>query len=284
MRTLIVGGSSLVGTTLAAGRFDLGDMVTAGRTGADIPFDLRNDHPPDTGDLRVDTVILTAADFGGPSDDDLSRATRANVSGSITACRLALQLAAKHVVLVSSVSATYEAGDDYYGSYSLTKRQSEDSVAFFCNERGLRLTTLRPTALYDTSGWGRQHQRLLYAIVDNARSGGTFTFAGAADPERNFLHVDDFARVIELVVRGAVTGTYTCAHPRSHTLTEIAQLANDAFATGATHRFDATLPDIASLPHIERSDIYERISFTPQIGLASGFELMRDASSQDVSS
>jgi nucleoside-diphosphate-sugar epimerase len=276
VRTLIIGSTSAIGEAIANELADLGAVRTAGRRDADFEFDLAEPINSLPSAETFEVAVLVAADFGGPHDDDFIRATSVNVVGSLAACRLAHNAGVRHFVLISSVSATYVPGDSYFGIYSLSKRQSEEVVAFYCQQQEMTLTIIRPTGVYDTAGRCRSHQGLFYGIVDRASTGDDFTINGSVDPQRNYLHVSDLARIVRRVVEVGQPGTYTCSHPESATIGQIAALAYKVFANGGAIRFDSSKPDIPATPPLPASDLYDDLSTWPSVSLQDGLCQIRD--------
>ena len=252
--TLIVGSTSVIGGAIASELKALGQVRTAGRRNADIAFDLTQPDFRAAAGKTFDVAVFVAADFGGSTDEDFTRATEVNVVGALAACRLASAVGVAHFVLISSISATYVPGDSYFGIYSLTKRLAEDVVAFYCQQRNITLTILRPTAIYDAEGRCRAHQGLLYGIVDCARVGSDFIINGSADPQRNYLFVTDFARIVRRVIETARAGTYACTHLDSLSIAEIAKLAFAVFGTDGRVVFDGSKSDIPSIPPLPSTD------------------------------
>lgn len=281
---LLIGSTSVIGDALAVELADLGRVKTAGRRNADITFDLANPAALGAVDEAFDTAVLVGADFGGPTDEDFIRAELINAVGALTACRLAHRAGVKHLVLISSISANYKPGDAYYDMYSLSKRHGEEVAAFYCDQRNIALTIIRPTGVYDTEGRCRNHQGLLYAIVDHALSGSDFTIDGSADPERNFIHLADLAQVVKRVIMTELTGSYVCAHPHSITVSRMTTLAFEVFGRGGHVTYDGSKRNITELGNIPASDLYERLAFWPLVSLAEGFRRIKDFKTAELGS
>lgn len=276
MRILIVGSTSVIGKVLAT-RFErLGEVKLAGRRGADIPLDLTRWRDLPELEESFDVVVHAAADFGGTTDEDYIRAELVNAVGTLSVCRLAGRVQARHLVLLSSISATYQAGDPYYGIYALSKRHSEEAARFFCSERNLPLTILRPTQVYDDAGDCRRHQEFLYFMADRAQAGQDISLYGSNNALRNYLHLDDLAEICCRVVQGRSTGTFTCASPQSVRLSELADAAFSAFGRGGQLQFMADKPDLADLPAIDDYSLYDQIEYWPGIGISDGFKRIRN--------
>lgn len=275
MKSLVIGSTSVIGKAVAQALSRYGQVKMAGRREADIGFDLSNP-VPDACDERFDIVVLAAADFGGRQPDDLIRAERVNSVGTLAACRLAEHCGARHFILLSSRSACDRPTDPYFGIYSLSKRHAEEVASLYCQERGMALSILRISQVYDDGEQCRLHQPLLYAIADKAQAGQTVELYGSNDARRNYLHLSDLAEVCARLAEKGVTGLYNCGHPESPRLSEIAQAAFEAFGQPSAVRFLPEKSDIPDLPPFDLAhELYERIGFIPRIDVRRGFELMR---------
>jgi len=275
MKSLVIGSTSVVGKAVAQALSRCGPVKLAGRREADITFDLSSPVPCAC-DEHFDVVVLAAADFGGRQPDDLVRAELVNSVGALAACRLAEQCGARHFILLSSRSACDQTTDPYFGIYSLSKRHAEEVASLYCQERGMALTVLRISQVYDDGGQCRLHQPLLYAIADKAQAGRTVELYGSNDARRNYVHLSDLAEVCARLAERGVAGLYNCGHPESLRLSEIAQAAFEAFGKPVDVRFLPEKSDIPDLPPFDCAhQLYEQIGFTPRIDVRRGFELMR---------
>ncbi|WP_413794561.1 MULTISPECIES: NAD-dependent epimerase/dehydratase family protein [unclassified Pseudomonas] len=271
----MIGSTSVIGRAVAQALSCYGQVKLAGRREADIAFDLSSPEPVSL-EERFDIVVLAAADFGGREPDDLVRAEQVNSVGTLAACRLAEQCGARHFILLSSRSACDQATDPYFGIYSLSKRHAEEVASLYCQERGMALSVLRVSQVYDDSEQCRAHQPLLYAIADKAQAGQAVELYGSNDARRNYLHLSDLAEVCARLAERGVTGLYNCGHPESPRLSEIARAAFEAFGKPLDVRFLPEKNDIPDLPPFDCGhELYEQLGFTPRIDVRRGFERMR---------
>jgi len=276
MNVLIVGATSMIGQALSERLAATGATVkSAGRRDADIFFDLTLWH--DLPEVRgtFDVVVHAAADFGGPNDQDTVRAEVVNGAGTLAMCMLARKVQARHVVLFSSLSATYQVGDAYFGIYALSKRHGEELARWFCQSHELGLSILRPSQVYDDQGRGRQHQNLFYAIADRAEADDEVLLNGVRDARRNYIHLHDLVEVVLRVINQRILGDFVCAHPRSVYLSELAKAAYSAYGRDREALF---LPDkvaLADLPEIQDFRIYELIGYSPRIDVNEGYMRIR---------
>ncbi|WP_201189771.1 NAD-dependent epimerase/dehydratase family protein [Pseudomonas fluorescens] len=275
MKSLVIGSTSVIGKAVARELSRHGQVKLAGRRDADLAFDLSSQASGPV-DERFDVVVMAAADFGGGQPDDLVRAELVNSVGTLAACRLAEQCGARHFILLSSHSACYQAKDPYFGIYSLSKRHAEEVASLYCQQRGMALTVLRLSQVYDSEGQCRAHQPLLYAIADRVQAGQTVELYGSNDASRNYLHLSDLAEICARLAERGIDGFFNCGHVETPRLSEIAQAAFEAFGKSPDVRFLTEKKDIPDLPPFDVADeLFKRIGFVPQIGIRQGFELMR---------
>ena len=275
MKILIVGGSSSIGHSIGQHLEHLGPLKFAGRRDAELFFDLTHWDVKPTVTESFDVVVHVAADFGGTEPEDFIRAELVNSVGTLAVCRLAETCHAKHLIVLSSISATYRPGDPYYGIYALSKKHAEEVAVLFCAERDLALTILRPSQVYDAEGKCRKHQPLLYSIADKAQAGENINFYGNHDPLRNYLYLEDLATICRRIVETKTTGVFNCTHPQNPRLSEVAAAALSTFGNGGTVQFQPDKPELFDLPSATETLLYDQIGFYPLVDVKQGFERIR---------
>jgi len=276
VKSLVIGSTSSIGRAIATSLASLGEVRTAGRRDADFLLDLSSADavPFDVG--QFDTVVLSAAAFGGITTPALIQAEQVNAVGTLLACHFAEQCQAKHIILLSSVWANCTPGSPDYNIYALSKRHAEELAALFCKQHGIDLTILRPSQVYDSVGACRKHQGLLYSIAENARRGGPVTFYGNHDARRNYLHLDDLVEMIARIAQRRVAGQFNCVHPESPRLSEIALAAFDAYEKKPVIQFLVEQPDIIDRLILPADDaLHDAIDYTPRIDMRAGMRLIR---------
>jgi nucleoside-diphosphate-sugar epimerase len=269
---LIVGSTSVVGISLARILTLNHKVFLAGRKDADYHLELESIDLSSWENLQFDVVIQAAADFGGDEDDDFYRAETINALGTLNLCRLAKRVQAKHMIVISSSSANYNQGEPYYNIYSISKRHADELAQFYCNVHKLPLTILRPTQLYDAEGRCKNHQNLLYAIIEKAERGEDVVLYGKNDALRNYIFLDDFSEIVSRVIQKRTTGVFNCSAQKSTHLSEIAKNAFDIFKQGGDIKFLEDKPDIEDLPVEIDSKLYDEIDFEPGVSLYQGIK------------
>ena len=80
--------------------------------------------------------------------------------------------------------------------------------------------------------------------MDAAASNEDILIFGKNDALRNFIHVEDIARIIALVIRRKIIGTFSCANGENVRYSEVAAAAIRAFGSKSAIRFMRDQPDI----------------------------------------
>ena len=184
-----------------------------------------------------------------------------NAVGTLNVCRLARIVQAKHLIVISSLFASYTLGDPYFNIYALSKRHADELAQFYCHKHDLPLTILRPSQIYDAKSQCRKHQSLLYLIIDKTQKGEDIIFYGNNDALRNYILLDDFCEIIYRVTQRHITGMYHCAATQSIRLSEIAKTAYRIFNQHGSISFLKDKQDISDLPIIADNELYKKIGF-----------------------
>lgn len=276
MRVLLFGPHSMVGEAILTRLQGRAEVLTVGRGGSDVYFDLAGEDFPEI-QGAYDAAVLCAASFGGNDETGMLTNARVNALGALRAAVLAERTGCQHLIYISSMFAIEHPENGYFGSYGLSKRQGQENAAMFCQAKGIRFASLLPSQIYDVAGKGRRHQPLLYRIIDCARAGEEVVLHGRRDPLRNFLYVDDFAEIVVRVLARGVAGFFPCVQPRSFRLSEIATMAFRLFGQPERIRFLAEKPDIATVFIPTDHRLYELVGYVPETGLEEGLAKIREA-------
>jgi UDP-glucose 4-epimerase len=271
MKILIIGGTSALGSALKPVLSELGEVTTAGRRNCDIRLDLCDPIEAMALPDDIDVIINTAAHFGGSAAPDIVEAENVNVLGALKLCQAAVQAKVKYFVLISSIFARLNDDSQYYGIYSLSKRQAEEATRFFCLTHSLPLAILRPSQVYGAEERLQQRQPIIRAIIEKARKGEDIELYGSRDAWRNYIYIDDLTTVISRVVKSRIVGTYCCQHPSDVTFSRIATAAFEAFKTDGAIRFLKDRPDIGDNVFEKDDSLYEKIGFYPRTSIEEGF-------------
>lgn len=272
MRILIVGGTSALAQALKPVLSEFAEVITAGRTGCDVHLDLGDPVEKIVFPIGVDVVINTAAYFGGKSFEDMYKTENVNVLGVLKLCQICTKAKIKQLVLISSIFACLDKNSHFYSIYSLSKKHSDDIAQLYSSRFGLPLTILRPSQFYGVGNGFRKHQPFLSTIIDKAEKGEDILLYGSNDALRNFIHVEDVAKVIALVIQRKIEGTYACMNVRNVSYSEIAAAAIDAFGSKSTVKFIKDQPDIHDNIFDIDDSLFRLIEYYPQISISLGMK------------
>jgi nucleoside-diphosphate-sugar epimerase len=131
--------------------------------------------------------------------------------------------------------------------------------------------------MYDEVGEARRHQPLFFHILEKASLAEDIVFYGTKDPLRNYLYVGDVVTVIEQAIASRTGGIFPVVFPESYTLTQIAEIAYEAFQKDGKISFLMEKSDIKSVYIPPVSELYSLIGYTPHTDLRSGISLIRES-------
>ncbi len=272
MKILIVGGTSSLAQALKPVLSEFAEVMTAGRDGCDLHLDVSDSAGEFQLPASIDVVINTAASFGGRSFEEILQAENVNVLGVLKLCQACSRVDIKQLVLISSIFARLENSSRFFSIYSLSKRHSDELAQLYSSESGLPLAILRPSQLYGVGERQRKHQPFLSTIIDKAAKGEEISIYGSNDALRNFIHVEDVARIISLVIRRKIVGMYTCTNTENVSYSEVATAAIKAFGSKSGVRFMNEQPDIPDNIFEFDDTLYRLIDYYPQISIQLGME------------
>ena len=270
MKILIVGGTSSVAMALKQSFPPDWEVITAGRKNCDQHFDLKDSVDQMKLPEDLDTIIHSAAHFGGTSDSDILEAEDVNVMGTLKLCQAALRANVKHFVLISSIFANIKTPTEKLGIYAISKRHADELASFYCSSNSLPFTILRPSQIYGVQNSLSRHQPFFYHLIQKAEKGENVLIYGSRDPLRNYIFIDDLTTIITKVVKMKVEGTYSCAQPKDVSYVQIANSAFSAFGQGGKVEFLKDKPDIPDNIFDKEETLYKLLGYYPETSIEEG--------------
>jgi nucleoside-diphosphate-sugar epimerase len=270
MKILLVGGQSSLAQVLRPVLETFAEVLTAGRNGCDMELDLSWPIERFSVPANVDVLINTVAHFGNNDPDEFLAAEMVNTLGALKLCFAARNAQVKHIVQISSTSACLDDTSKYYGIYSLSKRHSDEVVRLYCATAGLPCVILRPSQLYGDQDSFRKHQPFLFHALDRALRGEDIIIYGSRAALRNYLHAEDFSRIIAAVIQKKIEGTYQCTSPVDVGLDSIAKALLLASASPGKVMFDMEMEDIPDNIFVYDDALFQQIGVYPEIGMEEG--------------
>jgi nucleoside-diphosphate-sugar epimerase len=272
MKILIVGGTSSLAHALRPVLSEFAEVITAGRTGCDVHLDLSDQVEKIEIPKDIDVVINTAASIGGKIFEEVLQTENVNVLGVLKLCQACTKAQIKQLVLISSIFACLDKTSCFYSIYSLSKKHSDEVAQLYSSMFGLPLTILRPSQFYGVGEAYRKHQPFLFSIIDKAANDEDISIYGSNDALRNFIHVEDVARIIALVIQCKVEGTYACMNNENVSYSEVAAAAIKAFESKSTIKFIKEKPDIPNNIFEQDDSLFRLIDYYPQISISLGMK------------
>jgi nucleoside-diphosphate-sugar epimerase len=274
MRILIIGGTSSLATALKPYLAEFASVITAGRNNTcDLHMDLAAEDGIPVLPSGIDIVINTAAGFGDTSAAGLLNTYATNVTGLIKLCNACTQAKVGKFIQVSSIFAGLPQDSPLYNIYALSKKHAEDILTYWSLQSAMPHVIIRPSQMYGTGAALRKHQPFFYSIIDKAARDETIAFYGNNDALRNFIHVEDVARIIALVCNTSLQGTFACMAPAHIRYSEIAHAAIAAFGSRSTITFLQDKPDIPDNVTDIDTTLFDLLHTSTDISLEKGMAL-----------
>ncbi|GAP21744.1 NAD-dependent epimerase/dehydratase family protein [Leptolinea tardivitalis] len=274
----IIGANSMLGSRLEAIlKSDGIRVIRVGLfDGADIKLDLtRGFLSPLPSDLTADTVFHVASAFADDSPQGLRTNFSINSAGSLWALDLARMTQAKSLIYAGSLSSFEGLEPGKMTSYGLTKALAENLLDWGMKNLQASFCSLRYSQLYDTEGLCCQHQKWFGRIIGYA-SRGLDIHMPASEGKRNFIHVDDAARLLIQASEHVISGILPVVHPITNTYDEIAHMAYAIFNKGGQIIIDTKKPPFRPINFPETGETYKLLHYVPVISMESGITRIRD--------
>jgi nucleoside-diphosphate-sugar epimerase len=271
MRIVIIGSSSVVGHWIEMCLRKEHEVVILGRASSpilDLSLPESDIHLPD----EIDVIINCSAKFEFKNAQEVDLGEAVNIQGPLRLLRAAKIAGARHFIQISTIYAEPSAEGMIGNVYAAQKRRADELLFKQENLNGIVVTSLRPTAIYGPLHFHARHQPFLHHLIENAINGRPIILAGKHDPKRNFLHISDFARIVEAVIQTRPKGIHPCPG-ETVSYSEIAWMAMEAFRSGSSVAFDPTLASLGDrIPEINL-DLYNALGVFPRVTMRSWLEL-----------
>jgi nucleoside-diphosphate-sugar epimerase len=272
----IIGIRSMLGQALAAELRSRGvRVVGVGREiGHDATMDLvepfaRHMVTP----IPVDVVFHCAASFADDSPEGARTNLATNALGNVNVLELMRAFGCHRCVYAGTVSSFDGADPNGMSSYGLSKSIGEQILHWGLERDGGTFCSLRLPQLYDTEGLSCVHQPWFGRIIAYASRGQSLHLPPSGG-ERNFLHVEDAARLMGRAADDGLAGIWPLCHPERMDTTQIAELAYREFNRGGDIIIDESKAPFRPFRFPESEDLFQRLRDRPQINMADGIALI----------
>lgn len=196
------------------------------------------------------------------SEEDRRKDWEINVQGTLNIIDCMVKNPVANVLVFSSSDAVVNP----ISNYGVSKRAAEEYILKYTRQGKLQGKIARFSSIY---GHGRFGRGVINRFIEKAKKGEPLTVYGTGASQRDFTHVSDCVRALELIQRdGQIGGVYNVGTGIQHKVRDVANLIsllgdvdvelmevedNEVFGSD----FDTS--ELAKLGFVARKDIYKGI-------------------------
>ncbi|WP_339104236.1 NAD-dependent epimerase/dehydratase family protein [Haloterrigena salinisoli] len=294
-RILITGGAGFIGSNLANALADENDVIAIDDEYLGTPenleaaVDYRNrsvledDLPTD-----VDVVFhLAALSSYAMHEEDPTTGARVNVEGFVNVVDQARQDGCETVVYASTSSIygsqTEPSPEDMpvavNTGYEASKLARERYGEYFANHYDMDVAGMRFFSVYQGYGGAEEHKgeyaNVIAQFADDLASGDAPVLYGDGTQTRDFTHVDDIVRGLELAADHELTGVYNLGTGDAYSFNELVGMLNEELGTDIDPEYvENPIPEDVYVHDTcaDSSKMREATGWEPEIDLEEGIE------------
>ncbi|MDZ7745583.1 MAG: NAD-dependent epimerase/dehydratase family protein [Halobacteriales archaeon] len=250
-RVLVTGGAGFIGSNLANHLADENDVIavddlylgTPDNLNDDVAFHeasvLDDDFPAD-----VDVLFHLAALSSRPMhEEDPAHGARVNVEGFINTVEQVREHGCETVIYASTSSIYGDQTEPSHESmaveartgYEASKLARERYGEYYSNFYDMSMAGMRFFAVYEGFSGAEEHKgefaNLITQFAHRLANGERPDIWGDGTQTRDFTHVDDIARGLELAADHELDGVYNLGTGDSYSLNELVDRLNDVLGT-----------------------------------------------------
>jgi UDP-glucose 4-epimerase len=294
-RVLVTGGAGFIGSNLANALAEDNEVVAVDDeylgTGENLDDRvdyrqasvLEDDLPTD-----VDVVFhLAALSSYAMHEEEPTRGARVNVEGFVNTVEQARQDGCDTVVYASTSSIygsrTEPSPEDMpvtvNTGYEASKLARERYGEYFANHYDMSVAGMRFFSVYQGYGGAEAHKgeyaNVIAQFADDLASGDAPVLYGDGTQTRDFTHVDDVVRGLELAADHELTGVYNLGTGTAYSFNDLVGMLNEELGTDVEPEYvDNPIPEDVYVHDTcaDPSKIREATGWEPTIPLEEGVE------------
>ncbi|WP_435102470.1 NAD-dependent epimerase/dehydratase family protein [Halarchaeum sp. P4] len=294
-RILVTGGAGFIGSNLANHLAKENDVVALddGYLGTEENLEdaveyveasvLEDDLPTD-----VDVVFhLAALSSYAMHEENPQQGARVNVEGFVNVVEQAIQDGCETVVYASTSSIygnrTEPSPEDMpvhvNTGYEASKLAREKYAEYYSNFHDITCAGMRFFSVYQGYGGSEEHKgeyaNVIAQFADDLANGDAPALYGDGTQTRDFTHVDDIVRGLELAAEERLDGIYNLGTGESYTFNTVVEMLNEELGTAIEPEYvENPIPEDVYV-HDTMADITkmtEETGWEPQISFEEGIK------------
>jgi len=297
-RVLVTGGTGFIGSNLANHLATDNDVVALdnGYLGTPENLDSRveyveagvlDDDLPTEVDAVFHLAALSSLTMHEESTENLRRGVRVNVEGFVNVVDQAGRDGCDTVVYASTSSIYGDRTEpspegmaiEARTGYEASKLSRERYGEYFHNYHDMSTAGLRFFSVYQGYGGAEEHKgeyaNVIAQFADDVANGRPPEIYGDGTQTRDFTHVEDVVRGIELAADHRLTGIYNLGTGESYSFDTVVEMLNDELGTDIAPEYVENPIDEGVYVHdtlADSSKMREATGWEPQIDFEEGIE------------
>jgi len=294
-RILVTGGAGFIGSNLANHLAKQNSVVviddlylgTAENLSDDVDFRERSVVEDDL-PTNVDVVFhLAALSSYAMHEENPTRGARVNVEGFVNVVEQAREDGCDTVVYASTSSIygsrTEPSPEDMdvmvNTGYEASKMARERYAQYFSNHYDMTMAGMRFFSVYQGYGGAEEHKgeyaNVIAQFADDIANGTAPKLYGDGEQTRDFTHVDDIVRGLELAAEHELDGLYNLGTEESYDFNTVVELINEELGTSVEPEYvENPIPESVYVHDTcaDRSKMTEETGWEPEIDFEEGIE------------
>ena len=295
-RVLVTGGAGFIGSNLANHLAQANDVVALDDCYLGTPENLDDSVEFVQGsvlddDLPTDVAVvfhIAALSSYAMHEDDPTRGARVNVEGFVNTVDQARQDGCDTVVYASTSSIYGDRTDPspedmevtVNTGYEASKLAREKYAEYFANHYDMSMAGMRFFSVYQGMEDGAEEHKGEYAnliaqFADDIANGRNPEIWGDGTQTRDFTHVEDIVRGLELAADHELTGVYNLGTGEQYSFNHLVEVLNEELGTDVEPVYeDNPIPDDVYV-HDTMADstkMREATGWEPEISFDEGVE------------
>jgi UDP-glucose 4-epimerase len=292
---LVTGGAGFIGSNLANYLAENNDVIVIDDCYLGTPKNLNdtvefyersvlNEDLP----TNVDVVFhLAALSSYAMHEENPQKGARVNVEGFVNVVEQARQDGCETVVYASTSSIygsrTEPSPEDLDVSvntgYEASKLAREQYGEYFSNHYEMSMAGLRFFSVYQGYGGAEKHKgeyaNVVAQFADDIANGHSPELYGDGTQTRDFTHIDDAVRGIELVGENELTGIYNLGTGEQHSFNTLVEMINEELGTKVDPEYvENPIPDDVYVHDTcaDFSKLKDEVGWKPEIDFHQGIK------------